>query len=140
MSKFEDINDMKEPLGKTTIKIMDNIVIGNAFFSTERSVMTKEEIHNYWYIVDELLPKLYYTYGSNNSFFEFYEDYSFLFKRINNSLELTGEKYMLERYFRLGVPKQVIKVFDEAGIKFNNDLNEQKVPIKRLVKKDNKEN
>lgn len=136
MQQVEDINGMQESLEKTAIKIMDNIVIGNAFFSTGRNIMTKEEIYNYWHIVDEILPKLYYTCGSNNSFFEFYEDYAFLFKRINNSLELTGEKYMLERYFRLGMPKQVIKVLDEAGIKYNNSLNKERVPVKKLTKKD----
>ena len=129
----ENLNSIQESVEKTAIKIMYNIVIGNAFLSTGRNIMTKEEIYNYWYIVDELLPELYYTYGSNNSFIEFYEDYDFLFKRVNNSLELITEKNTLERYFRLGIPKQVIKALDEAGIKYNDTMNKKKGQVRKLT-------
>lgn len=132
----ENLNSIQESVEKTAIKIMYNIVIGNAFLSTGRNIMTKEEIYNYWHIVDELLPELYYTYGSNNSFIDFYEDYDFLFKRVNNSLELITEKNTLERYFRLGIPKQVIKALDEAGIKYNDNMNEKKGPVRKLTKND----
>ena len=105
--------------------ISSKIVIGNAILSTDRSEMTKQEIYKYWHLVDNLLPNGYYTIGNNSSFEEFGEQYSFLVKTHNNLLILNCDRHKLERYCRLGIPKELIKIFDEAAIKFNeNQINE----------------
>jgi len=111
--------------------ISSKIVIGNAILSTNRSEMTKKQIYKYWFFVDELLPNGYYTIGNNNSFEEFCEQYSFLVKTHNNLLILNCERYKLERYCRLGIPKEIIKIFDKAALKFNK--NEIKDESKKLI-------
>ena len=111
--------------------ISSKIVIGNAILSTNRNEITQKQIYRYWHLFDELLPNGYYTIGNNNSFEEFCEQYSFLVKMHNNLLILNCELYILERYCRLGIPKELIKIFDEAAIIFNE--NEIKDESKKLL-------
>lgn len=100
-------------------KISDELVIGNALISTKKNQMTKKQIHQYLEIVDALLPENYYTYGNNNSFESFCEEYDFLVKRIRDIVIIDCDMAQLERYCRIGIPTEVAKVFDEAGTKLN---------------------
>ena len=109
--------------------ISQKLVIGNSLISTNREYLTKEQIYNYCHIVDFLLPEGYYTSINNNSFFDFCEDYPFLVKRNGDTMIINCDRVLLERYCRIGIPTEIIKVFDEAGIKLN------KIKEKKLNKK-----
>lgn len=100
-------------------KISEKIVIGNALISTNSDHLTKQQIYNYYHIVDDLLPEGYYTSGNNNSFSNFCEEYSFLVKRVGDTMIINCDKDLLARYCRMGVSRKIIKVFDIAGNKLN---------------------
>lgn len=102
-----------------TKKISEKLVIGNALYSTNREYLTREQVCNYWHIVDGLLPEGYYTNGNNNSFSDFCEEYPFLVKRVGDRMMINCEKTLLERYCRMGVPTEIIKAFNQAGVKLN---------------------
>ena len=112
-------------------KISEKLVIGNALFSTNREYLNISQVCHYWHIVDSLLPDGYYTYGNNNSFSDFCEEYPFLVKRREDTIAINCDKDLLERYCRVGVPTEIIKVFDMAG----NKLNEFETKIKEEKKK-----
>ena len=81
--------------------------------------MTRGQVCHYWYIVDSLLPEGYYTNGNNNSFSDFCEEYPFLVKRVGDTMIINCDNDLLERYCRIGVPTEIIKVFDLAGVELN---------------------
>lgn len=100
-------------------KISEKLIIGNALISTNRECLTKEQVCHYWHIVDSLLPEGYYTNGNNNSFSDFCEEYPFLVKRVGDTMMINCDNALLERYCRIGVPTEIINVFDNAGKKLN---------------------
>ena len=106
-------------------KISEKIVIGNALYTVNRGYLTKQQIYHYYHIVDNLLPDGYYTLGNNNSFSNFCEEYPFLVKRIEDKMIINCDRDLLARYCRMGVPKELIEVFDIAG----NKLIEEKGKI-----------
>lgn len=99
--------------------IAPDLVIGNAFISTGKEVMTKGEINQFWNIVDTKLPEGYYTSGSNNSFNDFCDEYSFLVKRIDDKIIVNCDRKLLERYFRIGLPIKIIEAFENTVITLN---------------------
>lgn len=99
--------------------ISEKLVIGNALLSTSREYLTKGQVYQYWHIVDSLLPEGYYTNGNNNSFSDFCEEYPFLVKIVGDTMMINCENALLERYCRIGVPTEIIKIFDVAGSKLN---------------------
>lgn len=99
--------------------ISKELVIGNALFSSNKNYLTKEQICHYWHIVDSLLPEEYYNKENRNSFTDFCENYSFLIKVVGDTMIINCEKYLLERYFRIGAPKKIIKILVDAGAKLN---------------------
>jgi len=119
-------------------KISYKLVIGNSLISTQREQITKSEVYQYWKIVDELLPSDYYTYGNNNSFEDFCEEYSFLVKRNGDVMIINSNINNLNRYFRIGIPVEILNVFNNAGIKLNCSAKTTKdndnKKIKSLVK------
>lgn len=126
--------------------IAPNLIIGNAFISTGKEVMTKGEINQFWNIVDTKLPEGYYTSGSNNSFNDFCDEYGFLVKRIDDKIIVNCDRKLLERYFRIGLPTKIVNVFDDAAFKLNEvkidvldktcDIKIQTEKVKTLIKKD----
>ncbi len=100
-------------------KISEKLVIGNALISTNREYLTRGQVCHYWHIVDSLLPEGYYTNGNNNSFSDFCEEYPFLVKRVGDAMMINCDNALLERYCRIGVPTEIIKVFDLAGDALN---------------------
>lgn len=90
-------------------------VIGNAFISTKRNKMTREEIYQFWEIVDALLPNTYYTLGRFDSFFEYWT----VITLDNDTCFVNCDTNKLIRYYRIGIPTEVINIFDIAGTKFN---------------------
>lgn len=133
-----------------TIRINYNLVIGNALLTIKKSTITEDEIYKYWEIVDILLPDNYYTYRDKTSFEAFCEYYSFLIKRIDDSITINCDINRLKRYFRVGIPTEIASVFDAAGkklremeIKESSDINydqpniadvNRKVLVKDLLK------
>lgn len=116
-------------------KISEKLVIGNALISTNREYLTRGEVCHYWHIVDSLLPEGYYTNGNNNSFSVFCEEYPFLVKRVGDTMMINCDTSLLERYCRIGVPTEIIKVFDLAGAKLNEiEEKSRKVLTKTLLK------
>ena len=95
------------------VKIESSVVYANAFYLLEEDVLTKSQIYNFANLVDKLLPDGYYT--SSYSLDEFYDDYSFMFKKSGDLLILNTALKYLERSFRYGIPKQILEVFDEAA-------------------------
>ena len=95
------------------VKIESSVVYANAFYTLEEEVLTKKQIYNFANLVDKLLPDGYYT--SSYSLNEFYDDYSFMFKKSGDLLILNTARKYLERSFRYGIPKQILEVFDEAA-------------------------
>ena len=104
-------------------KISYNLVIGNALLTNKENKITKEQVYKYWEIVDMLLPDNYYTYyayGDNLLPFEnFCEEYSYLIKNVEDSIIINCDINLLKRYFRIGIPTELAKIFDEAGAKLN---------------------
>lgn len=124
-------------------EILGELVIAYAFISTNKEYMSKQEICRYWNIVDTLLPEGYYTSGSNNSIEDFCDNFPFFVKRINgNNIKFEGDIYYFERRFKLGIPKEIIEVFNIAGTKLEEELDFDILvaPGKPfIVYKDNKE-
>ena len=116
-------------------KISEKLVIGNALISTNREHLTRGQVCHYWHIVDSLLPEGYYTNGNNNSFSDFCEEYPFLVKRVGDAMMINCDNALLERYCRIGVPTEIIKVFDLAGVELNKiEEKNGKVLTKTLLK------
>jgi hypothetical protein len=124
--------------------ISEELVIGNALFSSNKNYLTKEQICHYWHIVDSLLPEGYYTKENRNSFTDFCENYSFLVKVVGDAMIINCERSLLERYFRVGTPTKIIKIFDDAGAKLNEteanqieqlNYDNEKPKVPRNVKK-----
>lgn len=100
-------------------EIVDKIVIGNAFISTGRSFLTRNDIYYYFHIVDRLLPDGYYTSGNNNSLSDFCLEFPFIVKRNGDLVFLISNFIVMEKYFRNNLPKEIINVLDLAGFEFN---------------------
>lgn len=95
------------------VKINSSVVYANAFYVLEEDVLTKSQIHNFANLVDKLLPEGYYT--SSLSIEEFYNEYSYMFKRSGDLFIFNTERKYLERSFRYGMPTKILEVFDEAS-------------------------
>ena len=115
-------------------KISYKLVIGNSLISIQKQEITKSEVYQYWKIVDSLLPSDYYTYGNNNSFEDFCEEYSFLVKRNGNTMIINCDIDKFKRYFRIGIPVEILNVFDTAGMKLNCSKQTKNKTIIKKVK------
>ena len=102
-------------------RISDKIIIGNALICLNKEYLTKSDIYEYWNNVDSLLPEEYYTYQNNNSFIKFCEEHPFFVKRVGDTLKINCDISLLERYFRIGVPIEILNIFDLAGTKLNEN-------------------
>ena len=107
-------------------KIAPNVVVGHSFISTKRTELTIEEIIQYCNIADSLIEPKYYVSSYNTCLDYFGKNYSFLFKEIDNKLIVNCDINLLIRYFRLGLPKDLVELLDEAGEKFNSINSEKK--------------
>ena len=94
-------------------RINAKAVIGNFLVSQNKGYISKREIEKYYSVVDELLPEGYYTYD-DITFEEFCDEYSFLVQRFKDIAIPIAEKNTLIRYFRLGLPKSIINVFETS--------------------------
>lgn len=100
-------------------RISYNLIVGSFFISTKLKEATEEQIDKYMEIIDKLLPENYYTYKNAYSFEDFCQRYNFLIKKINDKIILACDLKRLKRYFKVGVPNELIKVFNLAGAEFN---------------------
>ena len=99
-------------------RISNNIVFGNAIICNYKDFITKDEIYEFYYRVDNNLPNSYYTYDEY-TFDSFCEDYGFLFEYNENMIFIPKNKEKLIRHFRIGIPTELLKVFDECAKKRN---------------------
>ena len=67
--------------------------------------------------MDKLLPEGYYTHGDDDIFDNFCDRYPFLVRMISfgNEFLVIYDNEMLERYFRIGLPKEIINVFEKSA-------------------------
>lgn len=101
-------------------KIAPNVVVGHSFISTKRTKLTIEEIYQYCEIADELLEPKYFVNSYKTYIDYFSKNYSYLFTQEGDTLKVNCDTSLLIRYFRLGLPKDLVKILDEAGEKFNS--------------------
>lgn len=122
------------------VRIDYNIVIGNALKYLKKTYISKNLIYSYWSRVDELLPQNYYTYGNNSSFEDFYERYSFIVKRNGDTMIFDDSVYesgVLDRYFCIGIPKEISIIFKKAALSFlklEENVNKYLKKVKKVEK------
>ena len=107
-------------------KIAPNVVVGHSFISTKRTELTLEEIYQYCEIADKLLEPKYFVNSYKTCIDYFSKNYSYLFTQEGDTLKVNCDIRLLIRYFRLGLPKDLVKILDEAGEKFNSMKNDKK--------------
>ena len=120
-------------------KIAPNVVVGHSFISTKRTKLTLEEIYQYCEIADELLEPKYFVYSYKICIDYFSKNYSYLFTQEGDTLKVNCDIRLLIRYFRLGLPKDLVKILDEAGEKFNS-INSDKLQNFSVNKEDKNKN
>ena len=96
-------------------KIAPNVVVGHSFISTKRTKLTLEEIYQYCEIADKLLEPKYFVNSYKTCIDYFSKNYSYLFTQEGETLKVNCDISLLIRYFRLGLPKDLVKILDEAG-------------------------
>lgn len=120
-------------------KIAPNVVVGHSFISTKRTELTLEEIYQYCEIADELLEPKYFVYSYKICIDYFSKNYSCFFTQEKDTLKVNCDISLLIRYFRLGLPKDLVKILDEAGEKFNS-INSDKLQNFSVNKEDKNKN
>ena len=125
-------------------KIDMDSVIGNGIIFMDKKRLSRSQIYHYIHIVDKLLPEGYYTHGDDDIFDNFCDRYPFLVQILSfgNEFLVISDKEMFERYFRIGLPKEIINVFEKSASilkeieeqeKLNN-LNYDENNIKEIIK------
>ena len=104
-----------------------DLIIGNIILSLNKQTILKSEIYSCLELLDKLLPDNYYLYGNYNIDI-FLDYYSFLFEDLGDKIRITKNKEILERYFKIGIPKQIIELCNMSVLQLNNNNN--KVLIK----------
>ncbi len=101
------------------IKIDSNIVIANFFISSKSYYLTSDKIYKYMNIFDNKLKinkSEYFTSDINIQ--GLIDEFGFIFKQDDNGIfvipNYKDKKYILERYFRLGLPRKIVVLFDET--------------------------
>lgn len=107
-------------------KIDMDSVIGNGIIFMDKERLSRGQIYHYIDIVDKLLPEGYYTYGNGDIFDNFCDRYPFIVQVLSFGDEflVKSDKQTLERYFRIGLPKEIINVFEKSA-KILNQIKEQ---------------
>lgn len=95
------------------VKIESSVVYANAFYTLNEYALTTNQLYHFANLVDKLLPEEYYT--TSYSIGDFYEEFSYMFKRRGDLLLLKQDKSNLERRFRYGMPIKILEVFDKAA-------------------------
>lgn len=103
-------------------RIDSSMVIGNALIFTKKAQITKEELYQYYEIVDKLLPNDYYT--AELSFDSFCYYFDFLVKRIDDTIIIDCDTELLQRYFQMGISIEILNIFELSAIKLN-EMGEQ---------------
>lgn len=110
-------------------KIDMDAVIGNAIIFMGKEKLSRCQIYHYINIVDKLLPEGYYTYGDDDVFDNFCDRYSFVveLRSFGQEFLVKSDKKTLERYFRIGLPKEIIDVFQKASIILKEIIEDEKM-------------
>lgn len=123
------------------IKIDSNVVIANFFISSKSDNLTFSQIYKFMNIFDNKLRIKQSEYITNDINIQcLIDEFSFIFKMNDNGISIVStyedKKCVLERYFRLGLPRKIILLFDETIKEFLQLENETK--IKTLIKSQRK--
>ncbi len=119
------------------IKINSNIVIANFFIFTKSDDLTYEQVYKYMNIFDNKLKTNQIKYFTSDiNIQDLVDKFGFIFKMNDNGISITStfkeKKDILERYFRLGLPKDIIILLDETKMELLQL--ENKSEIKMLIK------
>ena len=99
--------------------INSDYVLANAFITTKQEKLSKDELWDYYTIVDNKLRPLKKDDIDDFSVDRFLYRFDYAFELSDDDfyiiLSNKFDKKHLDRYFRIGLPKYIIKLFDEAG-------------------------
>lgn len=95
--------------------IISDIVVGNLLICSKEISISKETVNNYLNIVDSLLPEDYYIYFDGKAFESFCYRYGFLINYTDEKIERTASIDLLKRYFKIGLSKKLISVFEKTA-------------------------
>ena len=88
------------------LRIDYDLVIGNIILSFNKKMILKEDIYKTLEIFEELTNNEYCLCGNNLE--DFIDYYCFLFNHLDDRVEIKVDNKILERYFKIGVPKKII--------------------------------
>ena len=99
--------------------INSDYVLANAFITTKQNKLSKDELWDYYTIVNNKLNPLKKDDISDFSVDRFLYRFDYAFELSDDDFYIIlsdkFDKRLLDRYFRIGLPKYIIKLFDEAG-------------------------
>lgn len=104
-----------------------DLIIGNIIISMNKKTILKEEIYKCIELIDNVIPNDYHLIGNSNVD-DFKEYYSFLFCDLDESINIKCDNKTLERYFRVGVPKEIIEFCNIVILQLKDD---KKVLVKK---------
>lgn len=118
-------------------KIDSNVVIANFFISSKSDNLTFAQIYKFMNIFDNKLQIEQSEYFTNDINIQcLVDEFNFIFRISDNGISIISayedKKRVLERYFRLGLPRKIVLLFDETIKEFLQLENESK--IKTLIK------
>lgn len=103
------------------MRIDYDLIIGNIIISMNKQIILKEEIYKCIELIDDVIPNNYYLCGNSNVD-DFIEYYNFLFCNLDEKINIKCDNKILERYFKIGVPKEIIEFCDMATSQINKKL------------------
>lgn len=109
------------------MRIDYDLIIGNIIISMNKQIILKEDIYKCLGLIDIIMPSNYYLIGNLNVD-DFIEYYNFLFEDLVDKVRIKQNNKNLERYFKIGIPKEIIDFCDMVISKQN-----EKQLIKRRV-------
>ena len=119
---------------KSTRKISSEYIMGNLIILKYEKCITKNQFDNFDNKCCDILDSKYNT-PINMTFSEFCEYYNYLVKRVGDVVFPVAPKDTFIRYFRVGLPTEVVKVFEEVAeeiIDTEDDINKYKEAYESL--------
>ena len=110
--------------------IVYDLIIGNILLSKNRNSISKDELNKLINSIYEELPDDWYPYGDYPILESFLYDYSFLVEECGNEIIIKKNMKILERYFRIGVPKELVSICNRV---VNIETNKTKLLVKKGI-------
>lgn len=105
-------------------KLSTDVVIGNAIYSIDKKVITKDEINKYINIAQKILNKQGFYLECDNPIEEFCRKYYFLVSMIDDNIIVNVDKENLKIYFVLQITPNLTETFKKTEIKYNDEKGE----------------